>query len=107
MQDKAKLFVCVKNGWAMSFTPIGWAGWKALGWWTLSLLLITAIFVAFIAKDPSPAIEAVLTVAFLTSLGLWTWAMIRWMLPRSDVIAAKDIQAYQEDRARRGGRRRP
>ena len=91
----------------MSFTPIGWAGWKALGWWTLSLLPITGVFLAFIAADPSPAIEAVLIFAYLAALGLWTWALIRWLLPRSDVIEAKDIRAHQEDRARRGGRRKP
>jgi hypothetical protein len=105
MQDKAKLFVCVKSGWAMSFTPIGWAGWKALGWWTLSLLPITGIFVAFVARDPSPMVEAVLTVAFLTALGLWTWAMIRWMLPRSDVIEASELRELKRQRDRLNGRR--
>ena len=105
MQDKAKLFVCVKNGWAMSFTPIGWAGWKALGWWTLSLLPITGVFLALIAGDPSPPIEAVLIVAYLASLGLWTWALIRWMLPRSDVIEASEVRELKRQRDRRNGRR--
>ncbi len=105
MQDRAKLFVCVKSGWAMSFTPIGWAGWKALGWWTLSLLPITGVFLAFIAADPSPPIEAVLIVAYLAALGLWTWALIRWMLPRSDVIAASEVRELKRQRDWRNGRR--
>lgn len=107
MTNQEKLFVCVKSGWAMNFSPTGLAGWKALGWWTISLLPIIGVFVSIIATGPSPTIEAVLVIAFLAALGLWTWAMIRWMLPRSDVIEAKDIKAYKEDIARRGGHRKP
>jgi len=106
MPKQEKLFVCFRSGWAMSFSPIGLAGWKALGWWTLSLLPIIGGFMAIIAQGPSPAVEAVLVVAFLASLGLWTWAMIRWMLPRSDVIEAKDIKAYKDHTARTDGRRK-
>lgn len=100
MPTQEKLFVCVKHGWAMSFTPISWPGWKALGWWTLSLLPIIGVFMAIIANGPSPAVEAVLVVAFLASLGLWSWAMIRWMLPRSDVIDANEVLELKRRRDR-------
>jgi hypothetical protein len=104
MPNQEKLFVCVKNGWAMNFSPIGLAGWRALGWWTLSLLPIIGVFLSIIATGPSPVVEAVIGIAFLAVLGLWTWAMIRWMLPRSDVIDANELLELKRERDRQKSR---
>lgn len=86
MRDEDKPFVCYNQGWSMKIVPRGAAGWRLFGLWMVSLGLLVGLFLAVLSIGLSPGGEIVAVVVFLAATLVWTVAMIRWMLARSEVI---------------------
>ena len=84
-----KDFLCYKNGWQMRFVPQTPAGWRAMGWWMLILLMPVVPFAALaMMVDDTPqehwALYALIPLFLI--MGWLIWIMIRWMLPRSEIV---------------------
>lgn len=106
MPGKEKPFIAYRSGkWGLSIVPRNAAGWRALIVWMLPLVPTTALFVWFESTYPGQAIWWAGLAAFLVALCLWSLAMIRWMLARSETITMDDLHAFKRERER-GKRRR-
>lgn len=102
MRDQDKPFACYRSGLGMKIVPRGAADWRAFGWWMASLLVLVGLFVAVLAMELGEAGEIVAIAGFLCLTGVWTFAMIRWLLARSEVI---DLARQKKGPQRRGSRR--
>jgi hypothetical protein len=100
MRDEDKPFICYKQGWSMKIVPRNAAGWRAFGLWMASLIPMIAVFAAAMATDPGETLEIVFVVAFLALTGAWVFAMIRWMLARSEIV---DLAELMELKRRKDG----
>jgi hypothetical protein len=107
MTEQDKPFVCYKSGLSIKIVPRNAAGWRAMAGWMLVHLLPTAGFVWAMLQDPSAAQIAAWTVGYLLVTLLWGIAMIRWAMPRSEIIEMKELLALKREReqAKRNGRR--
>ena len=103
MRDEDKPFACYRDGLGMKIVPRGAVGWRAFGWWMASLFLLVGLFITVLAMELGEAWEIVAVVGFLCLTGVWTFAMIRWMMARSEVI---DLARPAKEPRRRGSRRR-
>ena len=103
MRDEDKPFVCYRNGINLKIVPRGAAGWRAFAWWLAALMMLTGLFIAVLSLEPGRGTEIVAVIAFLVLAGVWSVAMIRWMLARSEVI---DLAAQARKPPRPGSRRR-
>lgn len=103
MRDEDKPFVCYKQGWNMKIVPRNSEGWRAFGLWLAALAALTGMFLATLAAGPGKAGEIAAVVVFLALTGVWTVAMIRWMLARSEVIDLAELTKLkrEQDKARR------
>ena len=108
MRDEDKPFIAYRQGkWNLKIVPRSAAGWRAFGVWLALLMLLTVGFTALVASDPDNSVFAIwLTVGFLIVVGLWIWAMIRWMLARSEIIDLDELLAAKRRRDRQRGKRR-
>jgi type VI protein secretion system component VasK len=104
MREEDKPFVCYKQGWNMKIVPRNAAGWRAFALWLAALAVLIGLFIATLAIGLGDAGEIIAVVLFLTVTGLWTVAMIRWMLARSEVIDLADLVAIKRSREREQGR---
>ena len=104
MTEPTKPFIAFRNGWALQITPQTPAGWRAFGTWMAGLLIGTALFIAIVAALDTSRAVLIATGVFTIATLAWAWAMIRWMLARSDVVDAKDISEFR--RSRDGHRRK-
>ncbi|MFM5931129.1 MAG: hypothetical protein ACKOPQ_09495 [Novosphingobium sp.] len=86
MREEDKPFVCYKRGWQMNIQPRNAEGWRQFGLWMLGLLPIVLPFVWVMKDHPKPALVAVYVIAFVAAMGAWAFNMVRWMLPRSQII---------------------
>ena len=91
MRDEDKPFICYKQGWNMKIIPRNREGWRLFALLMLPFFAMTGLFVWFSFQaerygwsDNSIALFAVL--GFLPMTLLWTVALIRWMLARSEII---------------------
>lgn len=102
MTDPKKPFIAFRNGWGLQITPQTADGWRAFGWWMGGLLLGTGLFIAAVASLASSRAVLFLTACFTIATLAWAWAMIRWMLARSEVVETDDLAAFKREQARRG-----
>lgn len=71
-----------------------------MGLWALALLLLTSGFTAIVVSDPESTFVGWFTAGFLILAGIWSVAMIRWMLARSEVIDLDEMRQLKRDRDR-------
>ena len=108
MRDEDKPFVCYKQGWSMKIVPRNAAGWRAFWLWILLLVPLIGIFIATLATEPGETLELVFVALFLALTGIWVFAMIRWMLARSEVVdLAKLMELKRREEEGRSPARRP
>jgi IMP dehydrogenase/GMP reductase len=106
MRDEDKPFICYRKGkWSMHIVPRNRFGWWALAGWVVGLLALTlGIIWAIVSTLGETTLATLLIGAGVIGISLvWTIAMIRWMLARSEVINLDDVAAFkrEQDRARR------
>lgn len=106
MREEDKPFICYRKGrWSLHFVPRNRFGWMALAGWVVALLVITLALiwavVSQLGEGPTASITLLIGIS-LIAIG-WTIAMIRWMLPRSEIINLDELTAAkrEQDRARR------
>lgn len=105
MREADKPFVCYRQGWAMKIVPRNAAGWRAFGLWMASLLPLIGLFVAGMALEPGPRTQIGIVAVFLAASGLWAFAMIRWMLARSEIVQIDELLQLKRERDERNKRR--
>jgi hypothetical protein len=113
MRDEDKPYVCYRqNKWLFQISPRGAEGWRGLAMWMIPLFAATGVFVAVVAKmeqsgASAAAINLTGTLPFLIGTIIWSIAMIRWMLARSEIIDTNEVIKIkrEQDKARkRSGR---
>ena len=104
MRDEDKPYVCIRHGWIVQITPRNGAGWRGLGLWLLLLALPTVGFVALASAGLADGTMIWITILFHMVVIAWIWAMIRWMMARSEIVDMKDLEAFR--RSQRKSRRR-
>jgi len=106
MREQDKPFICVKHGgWSMKIKPRNGEGWRAMGMWVLSLILLSGGFPMLVARYANnDAFIGWATAGFLVVVGIWAVTMVRWMLARSEVIDVNEMLKLKRDqeRARKG-----
>ena len=108
MRDEDKPFVCYKQGWNMKIVPRNADGWRAFALWLAALGALIGLFIGALALGLGQSGEIAAVVIFLLLTGAWTFAMIRWMLARSEVIDLADLVELKRMRDQeRPGRRKP
>lgn len=106
-RDADKPFVCIRRGrWMFKIMPRNAEGWRLLAMWIAAFLVLTGLHLWFSAGDPPERQVAIATVAYVLATTLWAVAMVRWMLPRSEVIEVEDLIAFRKHREKDSDRRR-
>jgi hypothetical protein len=113
MRDEDKPFVCFRQSkWIFQISPRNAEGWRGLGIWLIPFFAGTAVFTGVIANVDQSGVSATsinltATLPFLVGTVIWSIAMIRWMLARSELLDANDLMKIkrEHDRAKkRSGR---
>lgn len=86
MRDDDKPFICVKTRWSLSIRPRNAAGWRAMAWWLLPLIVATLIHGWLLVRWHGDPVVPVITITLVAFVLGWAFNMIRWMLARSVVI---------------------
>ena len=84
----------------MKIVPRGAAGWRAFALWMAAFGVILAGFFAVMAAIPEPAGQTAVVIVFLAATLVWTIAMIRWMLARSEVVDLRELLEIKRQRER-------
>ncbi|PLK23477.1 hypothetical protein C0V72_09350 [Porphyrobacter sp. TH134] len=91
MREQDKPFVMVRRGpWNFTIMPRGKAGWAQFAAWMVVFAVPTVAF-AIVAEslEGRPEFWAALA-AYLAAVLVWSFASIRWMKARAEVI---DVEA--------------
>ena len=99
MRDEDQPFICYRHGrWSMKIIPRNSAGWRAMGIWVLSFMLMLGGFTAIVASDPeNSTFVGWLTAGFLIVAGIWSVVMIRWMMARSEIIDLDEMRKLKRN----------
>jgi len=102
MRDEDRPFIAYRDGrWNIKIVPRNARGWRAAGLWMLLLVLLSGGFTALIVSDPeNTTFTGWLTAGFLIVVVIWSVAMIRWMLARSEVIDLAEMRKLKRDQER-------
>lgn len=106
MRDQDKPFICYKQGWSIKIVPRNAQGWRWLGLWLAAYGLLLAGYLAVAAALTDDSAVTAAIVGFLAISGMWAFAMIRWMLARSEVLNLKELIELKRKRDRESNRRR-
>lgn len=109
MNDEDKPFICYrKSRWNMQITPRNGSGWLAMALWVAGLLaIIHALIWLIVTSLGETGLATVLLSACIIGItGVWSVAMIRWMLARSEIISTDDVLAFKREKERQRGKGR-
>ena len=107
MAEEDKPFICVKSGWSMQIKPRNGQGWRLFGLWMSALLPLCGFYMWSLSGKPSASRIAIATLLYVLAMTGWAFAMIRWMMARSEMVDMKELLKLKRelDEQKQRGRR--
>lgn len=108
MPENENPFVCYRKGrWGLHITPRNRQGWTALTVWVVALLAVIHVLIWFLVSQLGEEWPAGLLIAgsVIGLASLWSIALLRWTLKRSEIIDVDALEKLKQDheRSRRRG----
>lgn len=98
MRDEDKPYACYKQGWSIKIVPRNGEGWRGVGLWVVGLLALLGGFIGVLASASSETLLITAVAVFLVATLVWVFAMIRWMMARSEVVDVEDLLRLKRER---------
>jgi len=101
--DDGKPFICYRKGrWGLHITPRNRHGWTALTVWVVALLAVVHVLIWLVVSRLGEEWPAGLLIAggVVGFAGLWSIALLRWTLRRSEIIDVDALEKLKRDHER-------